>query len=209
MNLIPRVKCRRCGTEYSVLQSTCPKCGTRKSKQSQRAPGTTSGTVAGTYANEQAQVNARWQMTFAVILVVAVVLATIVLITTSLNTRTGVKTTPTPTPTPTANVTPTPTPKPTPTPTPTPTITSVTLKYSGSTMQEFTIRPGENVQLTAEIYPILPEGSVTPVVWSSSAPEVCTVSDSGMVTGVGTTGKATITASCFGVEATCTVYARS
>lgn len=76
-------------------------------------------------------------------------------------------------------------------------------------MTEFTARPGEQVQLTAEIYPILPEGSVTPVEWSSSDPEVCTVSDTGMVTGVGTSGKATVTAKCFGVEATCTVYARS
>jgi len=201
MNLIPRVKCRRCGTEFSVLQSTCPKCGTRKSKQSQRAPGTTAGTVAGTYANEQAQVNARWQMTFAVILVVAVVLATVVLITTSLNTRTGLKFTPTPIPTPTAATDPTPTPThtPTPTPTPTPTITSITIKYGGNTIPEFTIRPGEEVQLTAEIYPILPEGSVTPVEWSSSAPEVCTVSDAGKVVGVGTSGKAIITAKCFGV----------
>jgi len=206
MNLIPRVKCRRCGTEYSVLQSTCPKCGTRKSKQSQRAPGTTAGTVSGTYANEQAQVNARWQMTFAAILVVAVVLATVVLITTSLNTRTGVKATPTPTPTPTVEATPTP--EPTPTPTPTPTITSITIKYGGSQMADFTVRPGETVQLTAEVYPILPEGTVTPVVWTSSDPEVCTVSDSGVVTGVGTSGKATVTASCFGVDATCTVYAK-
>lgn len=207
MNLIPRVKCHRCGTEYSALQSACPKCGTRKAKQTQRAPGSTSGTVAGTYANEQARANAKWQMTFAVILVVAVILATIVLITTSLNTRAGVKTTPTPIPTPTADVTPTP--EPTPTPTPTPTITSVTIKYGGTTMTEFTVRPGETVQLTAEIYPILPEGSVTPVKWTSSNPDVFTVTDNGLVTGVGTSGNAVLTVECFGVQATCTVYARS
>lgn len=207
MDLIPRVTCRRCGAEYSAMQSRCPKCGTRKMKQTQRTPGNTAGTVSGTYANEQAQVNAKWQMTFAAILVVAVILAMIVLITTSLNTeRSDAGTTPTPPVS--QDVSPTPSSTPTPTPTPTPAITSVTIKYGNEVKTEFAVRNGETVQLEAEIYPLAPDGTPWPVTWECNKEEVCTVDENGLVTGMGGEGAATITVTCYGKSATCTVYTR-
>ena len=179
MDLIPQVECRRCGTEYSSLQSRCPKCGARKMKQTQRAPGTTSGTVAGTYANDQAQVNTRWQMTFAAILVVAVILAMIVLISTSLNTTPGgadvqqgnkpghnvvvEETTPTPTPTVT------------PTPTPMPEITGLELQYAGKKITEFTEAIGRETPLTLVYYPMNVPVQAGDIVWSSDNESVCTV----------------------------------
>ena len=207
MDLIPRVQCRKCGTEYSVLQSRCPKCGTRKVKQTQRMPGTTAGTVSGTYASDQAQANAKWQMTFAAILVVAVILAMIVLISTSLHTEPGAgKTTPVPIVSESPDATPTPTP--TPMPTPTPTITSLTIKFNGSQVTEFTSPSGNQVQLTAEAYPLLENGQQAEVTWTSSNEAVCTVDENGLVTGQGGSGAATVTATCYGMTATCTVYSR-
>ena len=212
MDLIPQVECRRCGTEYSSLQSRCPKCGARKMKQTQRAPGTTSGTVAGTYANDQAQVNARWQMSFAAILVVAVILAMIVLISTSLNTTPGgadsqhggsqviVDTETSPTPTPTI----------TPSPTPTPEITGLELYYAGTKITEFTEAIGRETPLTLSYYPMNVPVAMGDIKWSSDNEEVCTVTGDQkgcVIKNVGV-GKAVITVSLYGKSATVTVYGR-
>ncbi len=212
MDLIPQVVCRKCGTEYSSLQSRCPKCGTRKKKQTQRAPGTTSGTVAGTYANEQAQVNARWQMSFAAILVVAVILAMIVLISTSLNTTPGVGqqggkdvvVTVDP------NVSVTPTPTPTPSPTPTPQITSLGLTYAGSNIDQFTAAIGDETTLKLTYYPLNIPVAASDIKWTSDNTEVCTVvgDNTGcIITNVGV-GKANVTVSLFGQEKTVLVFGR-
>ena len=212
MDLIPQVECRRCGTEYSSLQSRCPKCGARKMKQTQRAPGTTSGTVAGTYANDQAQVNTRWQMTFAAILVVAVILAMIVLISTSLNTTPDkggnqhggnnviVET----------ETSPTPTAVPTPSPTPTPEITGLELYYAGTKITEFTEAIGRETPLTLSYYPMNVPVTMSDIKWSSDNEDVCTVTGDQkgcVIKNVGV-GKAVITVELYGKSTSVTVYGR-
>lgn len=214
MDLIPQVECRRCGTEYSSLQSRCPKCGARKMKQTQRAPGTTSGTVAGTYANEQAQVNTRWQMTFAAILVVAVILAMIVLISTSLNTAPGgndAQQGGNPNgPITVGDTTPTPTPTVTPSPSPTPAITGLELYYAGAKITEFTEAIGRETPLTLTYYPMNAPVQAADIKWSSDNESVATVEGDVkgcVITNTGT-GKAVITVSLYGQTASVTVYGR-
>lgn len=213
MDLIPQVECRRCGTEYSSLQSRCPKCGARKMKQTQRAPGTTSGTVAGTYANEQAQVNTRWQMTFAAILVVAVILAMIVLISTSLNTTPGgadsqqggdgaqIQV---------GDTSPTPTPTVTPSPTPTPEITGLELYYAGQKITEFTEAIDRETPLTLSYYPMNIPVTASDIKWSSDNESVAVVEgdQKGCVITNKGVGKAIITVELYGKSASVTVYGR-
>ena len=214
MDLIPQVECRRCGTEYSSLQSRCPKCGARKMKQTQRAPGTTSGTVAGTYANDQAQVNTRWQMTFAAILVVAVILAMIVLISTSLNTAPGGADVQqqggNSGPVQVGDTTPTPPPTITPSPTPMPEITGLELQYAGKKITEFTEAVGRETPLTLIYYPMNVPVQAGDITWSSDNESVCTVvgDTKGCVITNHGTGKAVVTVSLFGKTTTVTVYGR-
>ncbi len=52
---------------------------------------------------------------------------------------------------------------------------------------------------------IYPAGGDQTVTWSSKDESIATVSDKGVVTGVGK-GTTTITAECGGVKADCTVY---
>ena len=214
MELIPQVTCRKCGTEYSSLQSRCPNCGTRKMKQTQRAPGTTSGTVAGTYANEQAQLNVRWQMTFAAILVVAVILAMIVLISTSLSTAPDkgqqgnnnqvVMEDP--------NVSATPTPTPTPSPTPTPMLNSLGLTYAGNALagNTFTEAIGEEVPLSLTYYPLNVPVTTNDVKWTSMDTSIATVKGDNMgcvITGVGV-GSTTVTVELYNQKVDIMVYVR-
>lgn len=214
MDLIPQVTCRKCGTEYSSLQSRCPNCGTRKMKQTQRAPGTTSGSVAGTYANEQAQLNVRWQMTFAAILVVAVILSMIVLISTSLSTErdsgqqggNAVVVTEDP------NVSATPTPTPTPSPTPTPMLNSLGLTYAGNALagNTFTEAIGEEVPLSLTYYPLNVPVTSNDVKWTSADESVCTVVGDNMgcvITGVGK-GSTTVTVQLYNQKVDVLVYVR-
>jgi len=217
MELIPQVTCRKCGTEYSSLQSRCPNCGTRKMKQTQRAPGTTSGTVAGTYANEQAQLNVRWQMTFAAILVVAVILAMIVLISTSLSTEPGMDSQQGGAPGQVMedpNVSATPTPTPTPSPTPTPMINSLGLSYGGVALSgnppQFTEAVGEDVPLSLSYYPLNVPVTTNDVKWTSADESVCTVKGDNMgcvITGVGT-GSTTVSVQLYNQKIDVTVYVR-
>lgn len=214
MDLIPQVKCRKCDTEYSSLQSRCPNCGTRKMKQTQRAPGTTSGTVAGTYANEQAQLNVRWQMTFAAILVVAVILSMIVLISTSLGTKsdegqqgnnvTQVSADP--------NVSATPTPTPTPSPTPTPMLNSLGLTYAGKALagNTFTEAIDEEVPLSLTYYPLNVPVTTNDVKWTSQNTSICTVEGDNMgcvIKGVGV-GSTTVTVELYNQKVDILVYVR-
>lgn len=214
MDLIPQVTCRKCGTEYSSLQSRCPNCGTRKMKQTQRAPGTTSGSVAGTYANEQAQLNVRWQMTFAAILVVAVILSMIVLISTSLSTERDsgqqggnvVQVTEDP------NVSATPTPTPTPSPTPTPMLNSLGLTYAGNALagNTFTEAIDEEVPLSLTYYPLNVPVTSNDVKWTSADESVCTVTGDNMgcvIKGVGV-GSTTVTVQLYNQKVDVLVYVR-
>lgn len=206
MSVIPRITCRRCGREYSGLRSRCPYCGTSRSKSAERIPLRTSSENAGTPAAEHAAVNAKWQMLFGGILLLAVVAAVIVLITVSLNAGKNAAASAEPTPPVTVTsapvATPTPTPEPTPTPTPTSSVTSITITFLGSKRTEFAAKVGDEVPLGTTIYPA---GGNQTVTWSSKDESIATVSDKGVVTGVGK-GTTTITAECGGVKADCTVY---
>lgn len=207
MSVIPKITCRRCGREYSGLRSRCPYCGTSRKKSAERIPLRTSSANAGTPAAEHAAVNTKWQLLFGGILLIAVVAAVIVLITVSLNAEKNSSAAVDPTPPATVSsaapvTTPTPTPTPTPIPTPTPSVTSVTITFLGSKRTEFAAKVGDEVQLSATVYPT---GTDQTVTWSSKDESVAKVSDKGVVTGVGK-GTTTITVECGGVKADCTVY---
>lgn len=199
MSVIPKITCRRCGREYSGLRSRCPYCGTSRKKSAERIPLRTSSENAGTPAAEHAAVNTKWQLLFGGILLIAVVAAVIVLITVSLNAEKNSSAAVDPTPPATVSSA---APVTTPTPTPTPSVTSVTITFLGSKRTEFAAKVGDEVQLSATVYPTGTEQTVT---WSSKDESVAKVSDKGVVTGVGK-GTTTITAECGGVKADCTVY---
>lgn len=199
MSVIPKITCRRCGREYSGLRSRCPYCGTGRSKSAERIPLRTSSENAGTPAAEHAAVNTKWQMLFGGILLLAVVAAVIVLITVSLNASQNTPSAAEPTPPATVSSA---APVATPTPTPTPSVTSITITFLGSKRTEFAAKVGDEVPLSTTIYPA---GGNQTVTWSSKDESIATVSDKGVVTGVGK-GTTTITAECGGVKADCTVY---
>lgn len=201
MSVIPKITCRRCGREYSGLRSRCPYCGTSRKKSAERIPLRTSSENAGTPAAEHAAVNTKWQLLFGGILLIAVVAAVIVLITVSLNAEKNPSASVEPTPPATVSSA-APVTTPTPTPTPTPSVTSVTITFLGSKRTEFAAKVGDEVQLSATVYPT---GTDQTVTWSSKDESVAKVSDKGVVTGVGK-GTTTITAECGGVKADCTVY---
>ena len=201
MSVIPKITCRRCGREYSGLRSRCPYCGTSRKKSAERIPLRTSSENAGTPAAEHAAVNTKWQLLFGGILLIAVVAAVIVLITVSLNAEKNSSAAVDPTPPATVSSA-APVTTPTPTPTPTPSVTSVTITFLGSKRTEFAAKVGDEVQLSATVYPT---GTDQTVTWSSKDESVARVSDKGVVTGVGK-GTTTITVECGGVKADCTVY---
>ena len=201
MSVIPKITCRRCGREYSGLRSRCPYCGTSRKKSAERIPLRTSSENAGTPAAEHAAVNTKWQLLFGGILLIAVVAAVIVLITVSLNAEKNSSAAVDPTPPATVSSA-APVTTPTPTPTPKPSVTSVTITFLGSKRTEFAAKVGDEVQLSATVYPT---GTDQTVTWSSKDESVAKVSDKGVVTGVGK-GTTTITAECGGVKADCTVY---
>ena len=201
MSVIPKITCRRCGREYSGLRSRCPYCGTSRKKSAERIPLRTSSENAGTPAAEHAAVNTKWQLLFGGILLIAVVAAVIVLITVSLNAEKNSSAAVDPTPPATVSSA-APVTTPTPTTTPTPSVTSVTITFLGSKRTEFAAKVGDEVQLSATVYPT---GTDQTVTWSSKDESVAKVSDKGVVTGVGK-GTTTITAECGGVKADCTVY---
>ena len=201
MSVIPKITCWRCGREYSGLRSRCPYCGTSRSRSAERIPLRTSSENAGTPAAEHAAVNTKWQMLFGGILLIAVVAAVIVLITVSLNAGKNASASAEPTPPATVSSA-APVTTPTPTPTPTPSVTSITITFLGSKRTEFAAKVGDEVPLSTTIYPT---GGDQTVTWSSKDESIATVSDKGVVTGVGK-GTTTITAECGGVKADCTVY---
>lgn len=232
MSLIPQVACKRCGKEFSALRPRCPYCGTRRVKTGDRVPMTTASQNHGTPAAERAALNTKWQMIFGLILLAAVILAVIILVTVGLNdakadtasvpqntpiANTAVPETATPTPEvsdepettdePESSDEPEVTDDPEATETPAPSETpdaggvqSITLTFFGSPRTEFATAVGTEVQLKAQVSP---ETSAA-VTWASSDQSIATVTD-GVVKGV-KSGTTTITATCEGVSAKCTVY---
>lgn len=81
----------------------------------------------------------------------------------------------------------------TPTPEPTPNVTSITVTFLGSTIQEFMMHIGDTpIDLDATAYPV-ESGAV--VSWRSSDESICTVDEDGKVTAVGA-GWAEVIAEC-------------
>lgn len=205
MALIPKNICRRCHHEYSGLKSRCPYCGTRKTSSSTRTARSTASAQPGTSARARADANAKWQMIFGGVLLVAIVLAVITLTAVSLSRRqeqpddsiASNEPIETPETVETATVT-------TPPPTETPNVTSITLTFLGSEISEFSMDPGDQIQLDANPYPLDVNATVE---WSSSNEGILTVDDTGLVTGV-SSGWADVTATCGAVTATCQVWVR-
>lgn len=214
MSIIPEVKCRRCGQTFSSLRSTCPNCGIRVVSQSGRTPGATPGTVKGTASYERAEANTRWQMIFGLILVVAVILAVIVMVSTTLSGNDnagGGKMTPPPT----INISqPVVESAPTPTPSPPPTVQKVEIKYITTVLtldNAPTMHMGEApLTLNASVYPLDIENPV--IEWSCDHEDVLQVTPKAgtnecEVKIIGTiAGGVKVTATCYGVEASCRIY---
>ena len=201
MGFIPQVTCRRCGTKFSAMRHRCPACGTRRVKNSSRAPGTTPGTVKGTPAAKAANENRKWQLIFGAILIVAIIVALIVMISISLKNADNPNAPSMPTTPPEVSAMPTPTP----TPTPTPEVTELSINYAGNPLTEFACRVGDSVSLTGSHFPLTVAAEYE---WSVADEGVATVSEDGTVRGVGP-GTTTVTLTCYGKTATCTVYVRS
>lgn len=181
MALFQKIKCKRCGNEYSSIRKKCPKCGT-KAGAAKAAPvkGLDGGMIAG------------------IIVLLLIVIATVILLTLGLknavpeSSAKPAKASSTPK---TSSVTAAPsakpstapvestapvvthTPEPTPTPTPTPIITDVSLNRSDFTLSKI----GETFQMKATLYPL---GSDANIIWISEDENVCTVDDTGLVTAV-------------------------
>lgn len=219
MNIIPQVRCRRCGATFSGLRSTCPNCGTRVVAQSSRTPGTTPGTIRGTAANVRAEANAKWQLVFGLILVVAVMLAVIVMVTSSLNATDAGVYRATPTPMLINNDMPQVEAAPTPPPTPEPTVESIKILYMNTkdlTPENAwpTMHVGEApLSINAVVYPL---DIMNPVIeWSCSDENgealIMTVKDDNTITlecVAPVSGGVTITASCYGKSQSIKIYCR-
>lgn len=207
MGFVPQITCRRCGNKFSAMRRRCPNCGTRRVQQSGRVPGTTPSSVKGTAAAKRAADNRKWQLIFGAILVVAVIAALVVMIAVSLPNADTPGTPDQPTPPPVSSE-PTPTPTPSAEPTPTPSVSEVKIYYYGDLRTEFSTNVGDTTPLTAQPYPM---NLVNPeIVWSSSDENVIKIESDGSsanIKAVGS-GSATITVTCYGATATCTVWVR-
>lgn len=204
MALIPKNTCRKCNSQYSGLKNRCPYCGARRTVTSTRAARPTSSTVQGSHSRARAEANTKWQIIFGGVLLVAVVVSVIILITVSLKNR--AEQAPEATPElPSTEITPfTMTAPPTEPPVETPTVTSITIKFLDDERKEFAMDPGQEIQLTAQPYPLDVEAEV---IWKSTNESILTVDSTGKVTGV-SSGMASVTATCGAATAECNVWVR-
>lgn len=213
MGMIPDVKCRRCGETFSSLRSRCPNCGTRRVSQSSRTPSTTPGTVKGTASYDRAETNTKWQMIFGLILVVSVILAVIVMVSTSLDGADNAGQSKVTAPVAVTNDIPQIEAAPTPPPTPTPSVEKLAIKFFEKEIEtDCTMRLSndETITLTAVPYPLTITG--VHINWSVNHEEILelTPSEDSLscdVHIIGTiAGGVKLTAECFGIEKTITVY---
>ena len=220
MGLIPKTTCKRCGKEYDEWRATCPHCGARRVKSSQRTTASTVSRKAGTVASARAAQNDKWQKILGSVILILVMLATLALVNVSLNARKTAaeekakaeaaeqqrleeearreaeaaeqerleqqqqleqQTQ--------AN---------------TPTVTSITISYYDEPKTEFSMDIGGQIPLKSTVYPLDVTAEVT---WSSTDESILTVSEDGLVTGVGS-GWAKVQATCGGVTAECTVWVK-
>lgn len=206
MGLLPEVTCRRCGTTYSAMRKTCPKCGTRAFQQSSRVPGTTPDIVKNSAASQKVAKDRKAKLIFGAILIVAVIAAFIVMITVSTN-KADNPGNPVQPDIPEMSAVPTPDPTDTPAPEATPEITQLKIFFysEDKTGGGFTANIGDNVALIPVWYP--QNLLNVEYTWSCSDEAVATIGQDGVVKAVGT-GTATITLTCYGQTATCTVMVR-
>lgn len=217
MNIIPEVKCRRCGESFSSLRSRCPNCGTRRVSQSNRSPSPTPSTVNGTEAYARASQNTKWQLLFGLILVVAVILAVVVMVSTGLkgidSSNKKVQAT-MPVPSESASLIET---APTPPPTPTPNVETVAMIWGVTHYEEseFTMHlanaDDEEFTMSAQAFPLTIENPT--FEWSVDQEGVllltpnatgseCTIRQIGTIA-----GGVKLMVTCGGVTSTCRVYA--
>lgn len=200
MGIAKTTVCPNCGTEYPAFRAECPGCGTRNAQRSERTPHSSDTMRRGSAAARGAQAGTQWQFIIGLCLIAAVIVAVVLLVTTTLSGSYD-KTTVTVSPTPSASTTPTPTPTPTATPTPTPEVTSVAITFLGKQTTGFTAKTGDTIQLAATVAPATVKDGIK---WSIDKPEVATVDDKGLVTGVAA-GTCTLTVECYGKTATCPI----
>ena len=218
MQIIPQVKCRRCGASFSSLRNRCPNCGTRVVAQSTRTPGTTPGTIRGTAANSRAEANVKWQVVFGLILVAAVMLSVIVMVTSSLDGIDSASVKATATPALLSELMPVVEAAPTAPPTPQPSVESIKILYMNTkdlTPENAwpTMHVEETINVNAVVYPM---DILNPVIeWSTSDTNgeyiIINEKDDGTVdlTCVGSLqGGVTVTASCYGVSQSIKIYCR-
>ena len=82
-------------------------------------------------------------------------------------------------------------------------VSGIAITYLSAEKTEFSMAVGDTVQLGATVYP--QSEANKPVAWASSNTSVISVSDSGLVTAVGS-GDAYIIVTCEGVQKQCKVY---
>ncbi len=223
MAIIPEITCRRCGSKYSGLRGSCPKCGAPKVTQSSRVPTATSSAPKESWENSAtpAPMNLRWQLLFVAILLLAVILAVLVLVLTGKSGRPSAPSAATSTAASQGTAvymtsdlpTPSPSPVPTPPATPAPAIESMAISFLNNPVkQDLTLsNPGElEIDLDLNVYP--PQDNPD-VYWWSTNEKILTVDDRGIVKVVGAspnyTTHATIVAECGGAQVYVTIYVPS
>ncbi len=223
MAIIPEITCRRCGSKYSALRGSCPKCGAPKVTQSSRVPtATTSAPREGTDGGAApSAMNLRWQVIFAAVLILAVILAVLVLVLTSKSGRSTGPSIGTATASSQGTAvymsadlpTPSPSPAPTPVATPAPAIESMAISFLNNPVKsDLTLsNPGElEIDLDLNVYPPQDDPDV---YWWSTNEKILTVDERGVVKVVGAspnyTTHATIVAECGGAQVYVTVYVPS
>ena len=216
MNIIPEVKCRRCGESFSSMRSRCPNCGTRRVSQSTRSPATPPSTVSGTAAYARASANTRWQLIFGLILVAAVILAVVVMVSTGLSDIDNA-TAKTQASMPMASaVTELVETAPTPSPTPTPTVETIAMIWGVTHYEdsEFTMHlstsEDEEFDMTAQAYPLTIENPT--FEWSVDNDGILELTPNATgsechIKQIGTiAGGVKLTVTCCGVSASTRVY---
>lgn len=218
MSVIPNTVCRRCHREYPVYRGKCPYCGTRKPREVRRSLPESDSAVRGTGAARSAAEAMRWQMIIGGILLLCVVAAVIALVSVNMSARVreaedlaAAELLQEDTAQAESTAIPVPTPVPTPSPTPKPTVTSISIYEQGGGQVDgadrgFMELAGTQVQLVAQVYPLIDDVEVT---WSSTDESVAVVTDDGLVTVLGGYGTSCqIIAAVGSVQASCPVWGR-
>lgn len=225
MGMIPQVTCRNCRKKFSKLKKHCPYCGMERVRQSTRAAASTASTVKETSANQRAKNMAKYRMIFGGIILVAVIACTIAMVSISIqnadsaakddkqdsgqastalsdNKKDEVDTDQKDDadqqdndndPDPDADDQ----------QSGASSVTSIAITYLSTEKTEFSMAIGDKIQLDASVYP--QSEADRSVTWSTSNTSVISVSDDGLVTGIGS-GEAYVIATCEGVQKQCKVY---